>query len=266
MTELELQQARMLDNLLATMRTFASVRDSAEIWELDGMLCVYSGLPGAVFNSVLLTAEVESEKELRLKFDYVDALYRTRRAKWSMWLVDHLVPPRLLRRIRPLLEAYGVGAVSHASGMYCDQLAEPLRPLPKLEITRVLSPATRFDFCHVMAVSFLTPLATFLDVYNNPTYWQGPMHGYVAYSGNRAVATACILPGETALGVYGVAVLPDVRRRGIGERIVRYSLADVTSETGVQPSVLQSSVIAERLYTQLGYHRIAGVSIYNDSR
>lgn len=264
--EFEPQRALMLANLLDTMRTFASVRSGAQVWEDDGILCVYSGLPGAVFNSVLLTKPIRTEEELKLKFDYVDAMYRQRRARWSLWLTDYLVPGKILLRLKPMLDRYGATVVSRGSGMFAEQLLPTRKTLPKLEIIPVGIPATRFDFCHVMSVAFRTPLATFLDVYHNAEYWSGAIRGFLAYSGNRAVATTCIMPAHGVLGVYGVSVLPDVQRKGIGERIVRYALDEVGRQNGLKSAVLQSSEIAESLYRRMGFRRITSVSIYNETR
>lgn len=266
MDEIEVQREFLLANLLDTMRTFATVRDSAEVWEDDGLLCIYSGLPGAVFNSVLLTRPVHSEAELKLKFDYVEAMYQRRRARWSLWLVEYLVPEKLLGRMQPMLEKFGTKVISRGAGMFAPGLAPATRKLPALEIYRVATPASRFDFCHVMAVAFRTPLATFLDVYHATDYWSGPMLGFVAYSGNRALGTACIMPAHGVLGVYGVSVLPEVQRNGIGEAVVRHAIEEVSARTGLRASVLESSEIAEALYRRMGYRRIAGVSVYNESR
>ncbi len=266
MDAIEAQRQLLLSNLLATMRTFSTVRDTAEVWEDDGLLCVYSGLPGAVFNSVLLTRPVDSEQELKLKFEYVEAMYQRRRSRWSLWLVDYLLQDKLLRRVPPMLERYGSMVVSRGAGMFTAELLPATRKLPSLEIFPVSAPASRFDFCHVMAVAFRTPLATFLDVYHTSDYWSGNMRGFVAYSGNRALGTTCIMPAHGVLGVYGVSVLPEVQRKGIGEAIVRHALEEVSKQTGLKASVLESSEIAEALYRRMGYRRISGVSVYNESR
>ncbi len=265
MQEIDRQRHLLLTNLLDTMRTFAIVKDTAEVWKEDGLLCIYSGFPGAIFNSVLLTSPVASTEELRIKFDYVQALYKSRRARWSLWLVEDLLSAKLLANLKPLLERYGLRPVSRGTGMFTPKLNLPLRTLPKLEIRSVEAPVTRFDFCHVMAVAFRTPLNTFLDIYHTVEYWRSPMRGFVAYSANRAVATACIMPAHGVLGVYGVSVLPDVQRKGIGERTVRYALAEVSSETGLEASVLESSEIALAFYRRMGYQPITGLSIYNET-
>ena len=260
------ERAALVENLYAMMRTFARCRAEADVWEEAGLLCVYSGLPGAVFNSVLLTEPVKDEEELRLKLEYADALYKRKHARWSLWLVEHLVPERLLGRVGAMVERYGLKTVLRGEGMIAPELSASRRVLPKLEILPVYAPATRFDFCHVMSVAFRTPLSTFIDVYHTDEYWDGPLRGFVAYLANRAVGTACVLPGAGVLGVYGVAVLPDVQRRGIGERVLRYGLETVSRETGLQATVLESSDIAVGLYRRMGYRKITGVSIYNESR
>lgn len=266
MQSLEQQKKLLVANLLDTMRTFARVRVEAEVWEEDGLLCVYSGLPGAVFNSVLLTKPVADEQELKLKLDYVHALYQSRRARWSLWLIEHFVPPHLLKKVHPLVECYGPKVLLRGTGMFAPSLAPASGTLPRLELHQVQSPASRFDFCHVMAVAFRTPLATFLDVYHASDYWQGPMHGFVAYSGNRAVATACVLPAHGVLGLYGVSVLPDVQRKGFGERTVRFAIEELVRQTGIEASVLESSEVALGLYRRLGYSEVTGLSVYNESR
>lgn len=260
------QREILLANLLDTMRTFARVRVEGEVWEADGLLCIYSGMPGAVFNSVLLTKPIETAAELRVKFDYVNALYERQRARWSVWLLDWLVPVGLRAELTELLNRYGPKVMSRGAAMYAAEISEPRRRLPVLDVQRVGVPASRFDFCHVMAVAFRTPLNTFLDVYHNNDYWSGQMRGFVAYSGNRALATACVMPGHGALGVYGVSVLPEVQRKGIGEMVVRHALQVVMAETGLKACVLESSEVAEGLYRRLGFERISGVSVYNEAR
>lgn len=266
MHSIDQQKDLLVANLLDTMRTFAAVRAEGEVWEEDGLLCIYSGLPGAVFNSVLLTKPVTDERELKLKLDYAHALFNSRSARWSLWLIEHFVTPQLSKRVLALVECYGPKILLRGTGMFAAQLDPPTRTLPSLELHQVQSPASRFDFCHVMAVAFHTPLATFLDVYHASDYWKGPMHGFVAYSGNRAVATVCVLPAHGVLGLYGVSVLPDVQRKGFGERTIRFALEELMRQTGIQASVLESSEVALGLYRRLGYRELTGLSVYNEGR
>jgi predicted GNAT family acetyltransferase len=53
------------------------------------------------------------------------------------------------------------------------------------------------------------------------------------------------------LGIYGVATLPDARRRGYATALTQHAVAAVPG----LPAVLQPSVMAERLYSRLGFRR-----------
>ncbi len=261
--ELDLQRSLLKANLVETLGGFARVLPGGELWSEPGLFCVYSGMPGAVFNTVLLTERVAGESEFRLKLDYVDAMYRARQARWSLWLLEDLIPDRDLRAVPRLLDRYSARAVSRGAGMFASSIPEPSRKLPELDIERIGAVSSRFDFCHVMAVAFRTPLATFLQIYNNEAYWEGPMRGHVGYSAGRPVATACVMPSAGVLGIYGVSVLPEFQRRGFGESMMRQVLDSAQRQTGLDTYVLEASEAALRLYARLGFHSVTGVTVYN---
>ncbi|MFO0283852.1 MAG: GNAT family N-acetyltransferase [Acidobacteriota bacterium] len=257
------KRRQLRENLEATLRTFAAVRGSGEVWEEEGLMCVYSGLPGAVFNTVMLTEEVREERELAVKLEYVEAMYRARRARWSLWLLEYLLAPGVGEKVGRAMERYGGRKVSVGWGMHAAGIVKPRRKLPELEVVRVERPAQRYDFCQVMGMAFRTPLGTFLDVYHSECYWRVGLRGYVAYAGGMAVGTACVMGAAGVVGVSGVAVLPEMQRIGIGERVVRYAIGEGQRETGNEECVLEASEMAAGLYRRLGFEAVTGVSVYN---
>jgi ribosomal protein S18 acetylase RimI-like enzyme len=263
---IEEQRARLLGNLEETLSGYAAVSSLGRVEGLDGWLCVYSGRPGAVFNTVLPLTGIASIPDLRRQIAAVDRWYRQRKARWSLWLLEYLLAPECLGILPALLTDYGLRLVSRGAGMTADGLAARQRALPELQVRRVGRPATRIEFCQVMGLAFLTPVQTFLDVYHNAEYWAGPMHGYVGYWQGRAAATSCVLASQGVLGVYGVAVLPELQRRGLGEAMMREALEREMAETGRHRIVLQASEAAMALYRRLGFTAVTRVSIYNASR
>lgn len=258
------ERAILLENLLETMRSFARVHPAGLVREQNGVTAVYSGRPGAVFNAVLLSQPVRSEAELLEKLEEVDAFFHSLGARWSLWLVEDLIPFALMPRMALLLDRFGLAEQSRGTGMCATEFAPARRALPVIDVLPVGAPSVSFDFCHVMSVAFATSLSTFLDVYNGPEYWQHNVRGYVAYTEGRAVATACTVVHAGAVGVYGVSTRPDVQRKGFGEALMRYVLADAEREGGPKLSVLESTDSAIRLYKRLGYRRITGVTVYNE--
>jgi ribosomal protein S18 acetylase RimI-like enzyme len=68
--------------------------------------------------------------------------------------------------------------------------------------------------------------------------------------------------GGGAVGVYNVATLPDQQRRGYGEAVMRYAVAQAQKEHGVEQSILQSTPAGLQLYQRMGYRTITRVAVY----
>ncbi len=85
---------------------------------------------------------------------------------------------------------------------------------------------------------------------------------YVGYYKEEPVATAAIVMGGGAMGVYNVATVPEQQRRGYGEAVMRYALADAQREHGIERSILQSTPAGLKLYQRMGYRQITRVSVY----
>jgi ribosomal protein S18 acetylase RimI-like enzyme len=258
------EQRLVRENLLATMRGFAQVREGAFVAEEAGLCCVYSGMAAGIFNAVLLREPVRDAEELRLKLRVADSIYRKQRARWTLWVEMELVGREVAAKLNGLVEEFGLRRVIRTEAMIAEKLERGVRELPKLEVLPVYAPATRYDFCHVMSVAFRTSLSMFLDVYHTPQYWDGGMRGYVGYWNGRAVGTTCVMASAGSLGLYGVATLPDMQRKGVGEAMVRHALREAERETGLQASVLQSSEEARALYRKLGYRKVGTVMVYNE--
>jgi ribosomal protein S18 acetylase RimI-like enzyme len=64
------------------------------------------------------------------------------------------------------------------------------------------------------------------------------------------------------MGVYNVATIPGQQRRGYGEAVMRYALAETRREHGLERSILQSTPAGYRLYERMGYRQITRVSVY----
>jgi GNAT superfamily N-acetyltransferase len=74
--------------------------------------------------------------------------------------------------------------------------------------------------------------------------WRGRVDG-------ATVAVSMGFADAGVLGIYGVAALPEARRRGYGSALTRHTI-----EAGpALPAVLQPSTMAERLYARLGFQR-----------
>ena len=99
-------------------------------------------------------------------------------------------------------------------------------------------------------------------VYEPERAWLGGYRGFVGLAGGRPVAIVAIVATPDALGVYSLSTLPNCRRLGYGEALLRAAVAAEQQRTGITRVVLQSTDAGYSLYRRLGFHEVAKFSVY----
>jgi ribosomal protein S18 acetylase RimI-like enzyme len=164
--------------------------------------------------------------------------------------------------------------------MVTEKLRPPTRRLPEIDVRRVRDSRTGDDFRGIGSVCFHVPIAWFNEVFDQNCVWDR-FAAYVGYVDGEPVATAATVasgdivgagpdagrgpapqPGGDVIGVYNVATLPDHRRRGYGEAVMRHALAEAERERPSRPVVLQSTNDGLRLYERMGFRTVARFSVY----
>jgi GNAT superfamily N-acetyltransferase len=248
------------ENLRAAMRFFGEATGSGEIQELDGALGMYSGLDYGVFNIALLTRPVNGDLEARLST--MARFFRERTMRWSVWLCEDMLDPATRKRERDIFAKFGLRGISHPPGMIANALLPPVRALPEIEFCRVADSKTRKAFTELTALSFDIPYLIAQAVYMRADAWNGAYKGYVAYVGGKVAAIAAMVAAADAIGVYSLATLPEFRRRGYGEALLRAASADTASRTGLTRLVLQSTDAGYHLYKSMGFREATRFNVY----
>ena len=137
-----------------------------------------------------------------------------------------------------------------------------MRPLPKIECVPVADKATRQAFGALTSVSFDIPMGIAKAVYEPERAWLGDYRGFVGLAGGKAVAIAATVATPDALGVYSLSTLPECRRMGYGEAVLRAAVASEQARTGIKRIVLQSTDAGYSLYRRLGFKEVAKFSVY----
>jgi ribosomal protein S18 acetylase RimI-like enzyme len=146
--------------------------------------------------------------------------------------------------------------------MLAEALAPPVRPLPKIECVPVADRSMRQAFGALTAVSFDIPMGIAKAVYEPERAWLGDYRGFVGLAGGRPVAIIAIVATPDALGVYSLSTLPECRRLGYGEALLRAAVALEQARSGVKRIVLQSTDAGYSLYRRLGFKEVAKFSVY----
>ena len=249
------------DNLRQSFRIVAGSRAVGEVREIAGVSIASAGATFQMFNTAFLSTPVSTEAELAQRVSLAAVHYQVRGFEWAYWLCEDFVEPHARKRVGRIFEKHGMRHSVALPGMIAEEVLPPERRLPELEVRRVEPGATRDAFCAIGSACFHVPISWFTEVFDGPSVW-ADFRSYVGYVKGDAVATTAIVKSDGVLGVYNVATLPEQRRRGFGESIMRYALADAQRALGVQPIVLQSTPAGLRLYERMGFRKVARVSVY----
>ncbi|MCC6367213.1 MAG: GNAT family N-acetyltransferase [Bryobacterales bacterium] len=252
------------ENLRNALAAFSHVRYSGEVAEAPGVSLVHAGVNYSLFNTALLTEPVPGGPvSFKNVLDEAESFFGKRSAPWSLWFCDDLFTASERRRSRISMATRGLRLMMEAPGMIARQVSEPDRALPDdFDCYPVGDTRTRSGFSRIMAEAFQVPPGMADDVYAGERLWQGPLRGFIAYVDDEPVSTTGIVLGGDSIGVYAVATMPRMQRRGYGEALMRRALEQVRLETGITRSVLQSSAAGYQLYLRMGYRNMTRFSVY----
>jgi hypothetical protein len=252
-------------NLREMMKFFALAHPNAALEERDGLQLVSSGINFSPFNSALLTAALpstdgrhfESCVEIAAKF------FRDRGERWSFWLCNDLLPPMVLKRAKWVLQQHRMRLSTENPGMYADHLEPIARNLPAdLIVSQVHDRATRLDFGGVTACTFDLPHSICREVYQDEKSWSGSMQGWIGYVQGEPVTTCATVVAAGVIGIYTVGTMPNYRKRGYSELMMRYVLGETQAQTGVSSYILQATPAGYPMYHKLGFRKATQFSIY----
>jgi len=250
------------DNLRESFRVIAAARATGELRELRGVSIASAGVTFQMFNAAFLAAPVRSEADLAQRIMIPTVHFNARGLEWAYWVCDDFMQSSLRRRSRQTFEKHGLRHSVALPGMVAERVLPPAGPLPVLDIRRVYRGPERDAFCDIGSLCFHVPLAWFREVFDNDAVWER-FAGYVGYVDDEPVSTAAVVMGGGAIGVYNVATIPTQQRRGYGEAVMRYALADARREHGIERTILQSTPAGFKLYERMGYRTVARVSVYS---
>ncbi len=260
---LEPRISAVADNLLRALRFFGEARDTAEISDLPGVSIIFCGLNYAAFNAALLAQPVDADaRELARIIEVSSAQFVSRNVRWTCWVCDDFLGRPLRREAQRIFSKHGLRPLTEAPGMYAERLVPPGRKLPLLEVLPVTDDRTRAAFANIMSVAFDIPHSICASIYGVERAWMGSFQGYVGFANQKPVTTAAAMVTGDVIGLYSVATLPQHRRLGFAEAIMRHVVERFTRASGSERTVLQATQSGISLYQRMGYQTVTNFSVY----
>ena len=260
---LEPRSLAVAQNLLRALRFFGQARNTGEVRDLPGVTLIFCGLNYAAFNAALVAGPIESDpRALNRMIETASKQFDARNVRWTCWVCDAFINPMLRRDADRIFSRHGLRSLTEAPGMYADRLIPPRRELPPLDLEPVNDDRTRGAFAHIMSVAFEIPYSVCLAIYGADRAWMGELRGYVGFVNRQPVTTAAAIITGDVIGLYSVATVPECRRMGYAEAIMRRIVEQATRSAGIERTVLQATQSGLSLYRRMGYQIVNNFNVY----
>jgi GNAT superfamily N-acetyltransferase len=159
-----------------------------------------------------------------------------------------------------VLEPHGFTLDTSIPGMAAEIGQLVVRNVADVEIRRVASRADRETWAHTFVAGYGFPpewSPAFADLFGGLDDHR-EYRGYVAFAAGRPVAASTLLLTGDVAGLYDVAVLPEMRGRGIGAAVTLAPFREARDE-GCHLAILHASPLGRPVYERLGFHTVCTV-------
>lgn len=205
------------------------------------------------YNALFLTEKLMDAQVLQDKVQQAAAYLRARRNSGLFVACLDNVSGAAKKSLPTILAAAKFVQAIPMTGMAGDILPMEAPGHPALRFERILNDRTIQEFAQINCISYDVPIEASHSLVKEPTFWHEHAHGFIAYEGDEPVSTATAIINEGCV-FFLVATMPEARRKGYGEAVVRHALQTAYAATGIRRTVLHATEAGYPLYLRLGYH------------
>lgn len=87
------------------------------------------------------------------------------------------------------------------------------------------------------------------------------VHFYLVFQDNQPIGTFMLFQTENNIGIHGVGVIPEMRRKGFAEEIMKFAL-NFSIDLKADYALLQASAMGKDIYTRLGFEDLFIIKNY----
>lgn len=87
------------------------------------------------------------------------------------------------------------------------------------------------------------------------------VHFYLVFQDNQPIGTFMLFQTGNNIGIHGVGVIPEMRRKGFAEEIMKFAL-NLSIDLKAHYALLQASAMGKDIYTRLGFEDLFIIKNY----
>lgn len=92
-------------------------------------------------------------------------------------------------------------------------------------------------------------------------YNHNDIHFYLVFQEDQPIGTFMLFQTKNNIGVHGVGVIPEMRRKGFAEEIMKFAL-NLSIDLKAEYALLQASAMGKDIYTRLGFEDLFIIKNY----
>ncbi|SFD20711.1 GNAT family N-acetyltransferase [Flavobacterium phragmitis] len=125
-----------------------------------------------------------------------------------------------------------------------------------LTFKRVLNEedAKTWSDIYPLSFSYVISKETLVANYENAKF-------YLVHFEGKPIGTLTLFQTDTIMGIHGVGVIPEMRKRGFAEKIMKFALNEAI-DADCEYAQLQASSLGKGIYTRLGFEELFTITNY----
>lgn len=240
-------------NFNEEMACFGRGLPQGELHNTPELLWIYTGSHGP--NAVLYSRFASDDSTyLHAKIDEMLDFYKTRNVDFD-WITGPSTRPT---NLATMLETRRLVYRESTTGMAVDlqALNEHIYVNPDLTITAIEDLETLKILRTIEVQGFgssETAAQNYYDTYAHAGFGNGmPWHHYIGWLHDEPVAIASLLFHAGVAGIYGVATIPEARRKGVAAAVTLHTLHEARRH-GYRVAVLSPTEMSIAIYRRIGF-------------
>ena len=224
----------------------------------EGCRWTCAGVMLSFLNAGFLTSAVTDTDDLRQRTEW---LLQQAGATGKPFLI--LLDRAHLAGVDPaVLQDFGLQHVETLTGMVADQLTEPVRTVPSLEVRFARERHLQEQIGVLNSRAYGMPEEWGIEaVAGDPDFWTGDVHAAASLLDRQLVSCAVTARYPEGLYVMWVATALDHRGKGYAETVMRRSIEQAQPRPG-EPIWLHASTMGRPLYERMGFRPLQEVLLY----